>query len=144
MQTASADGASTSVEPSLKTSTSDAWLHDPNRGTFSHVMTLLTKDRSPVVALRLVPLPCLIDEGKDEIGGATLRQPTSEKAALLVVQEAGNVSMWSLLEGTMLWQTDVTTAQVVSTGTEANEATTKDVSASLGVMHSLRGQLPAS
>ncbi|SPO21068.1 uncharacterized protein UTRI_00545 [Ustilago trichophora] len=127
---------------SIKPSTSDAWLHDSSRGKFSQVMTFYTRDRSPVVALRLVPLPSRNDDIQDVT--THFAQHGLDNAALLVVQEAGNVSLWSILEGTMLWQTDVPTAQVTPISTESNEIISKDSSASLGVMHSLSRQLPAA
>ncbi|KAJ1030206.1 hypothetical protein NDA16_001117 [Ustilago loliicola] len=107
-------------------------------------MTLFTRDRSPVVALRLVPhLPT--NEDSQEVPAAPVAtQPTSDKAALLVTQEAGTISLWSILEGSMLWQTDVTSAQVASFDTESSESTAKESSASLGVMQSLGRQLPAA
>lgn len=136
--TAAAAGGS-----SLKPSASDAWLHDPTRGSFSQVMTLFTRDRSPVVALRLVPLPPTNEDGQDASIAAPV-QPTLDKAALLVVQEAGNISLWSVLEGSLIWQTDVTSAQVASFDAELSETSSKETSASLGVMQSLGRQLPAA
>ncbi|SAM68743.1 uncharacterized protein UBRO_00741 [Ustilago bromivora] len=134
----------TPVESLLKPPASDSWLHDPTRGSFSQVMTLFTCDRSPVVALRLVPLPSAGDDSQDSHATPTVMQPTTDKAALLVVQEAGNISLWSILEGSMLWQTDVTTAQIASFDTEMNDPTAKESSASLSVMQSLGRQLPAA
>ncbi|SNX81804.1 uncharacterized protein MEPE_00509 [Melanopsichium pennsylvanicum] len=135
--------ASTLSDTSLRPSTSDAWLHDPTRGSFSHLMTLYTRDRSAVVALRLVPSSAAGDETKDAAASSASAVPTLDVATLLVVQEAGHVSMWSILEGTMLWQTDVSTAQVV-VASESIESAVKDASASLGVMHTLSRQLPAA
>lgn len=127
---------------SVKPSNPDAWLHDPNRGSFSPLMTLYTRDRSPVVALRLVPLPSRNDESQD-LTVATV-QPMSDEAALLVVQEAGNISLWSISGGTMLWQTDVTSAQVSPSNLDSNDFTAKESSTSLTVMQSLGRQLPAA
>ncbi|KAI3482741.1 hypothetical protein L1887_54497 [Cichorium endivia] len=129
----------------MKRSISEAWLHDPTRGRFSPVMTLLTRDRSPVVALRLVPLPSSSSpsaegEGHDRAAAAT----QLGNIALLVVQAAGNISLWSTWEGTMLWQLDVTTADAVPDPSEAVEGAIKDASVSLNVMHSLGRQVPAS
>lgn len=134
-----------SVETSIKPSAPDAWLQDPSRGTFAQVMTLYTRDRSPVVALRLIPLPSATSNDSQNTADASfVSQPTQDKAALLVVQEAGNISLWSLLEGSMIWQLDVTMALVVTTASESNDQAAKDGSISLSMMQSLRGQLPAS
>ncbi|SJX60523.1 uncharacterized protein SRS1_10159 [Sporisorium reilianum f. sp. reilianum] len=121
------------IDTLIQPSASDAWLHDPSRGEFSPLMTLYTRDRSAVVALRLVPLP---------VEASSSSNP--DKTALLVVQEAGHVSLWSVLEGTMLWQSDVTVAAVAPISAESLEVSAKDASASLGVMHSLSRQLPAA
>ncbi|SPO20149.1 uncharacterized protein UTRI_00545_B [Ustilago trichophora] len=144
MPSAEVNASPTTIPPqvTIPESTSDAWLHDPSRGSFSQVMTVYTRDRSPVVALRLVPLPSRNDDIEDVTTQSA--QHRLNKAALLVVQEAGNVSLWSILEGTMLWQTDVTTAQVTPVSAESNELNPKESSASLGVMHSLSRQLPAA
>ncbi len=75
-------------------------------------MTLYTRDRSAVVALRLVPLLTRSEEN-DSVAAAPA-SVASESAALLVVQQAGTVSLWSILEGTIVWQSDLTTAQVAS------------------------------
>ncbi|GAK62187.1 uncharacterized protein PAN0_001c0385 [Moesziomyces antarcticus] len=142
---ANQSSASPRSDAPMKRSISEAWLHDPTRGRFSPVMTLLTRDRSPVVALRLVPMPSSSTPSAEADGNNRVAAATRlGNIALLVVQAAGNVSLWSILEGAMLWQSDLTTANVVSDASDAVEAAIKDASVSLNVMHSLGRQLPAS
>ncbi|EST10087.2 Quinoprotein amine dehydrogenase, beta chain-like protein [Kalmanozyma brasiliensis GHG001] len=128
-------------DASLQTSASDAWLHEPSRGSFSQTMTLYTRDRSPVVALRSIPSMARTQESNT----APWVSATAglETAALLIVQEAGTISSWSISEGTIHWQSDLASAQVVPTGVESSDATTKESSATLGMMHSL-SKLPSA
>ncbi|CDU24096.1 uncharacterized protein SPSC_02725 [Sporisorium scitamineum] len=144
-QPASHKSASPAVVDASKLPTSaDAWLHDPTRGEFGQLMTLYTSDRSAIVALRIVPLPMRTENGQESPPSSAPDQPSLDKTALLVVQEAGHVSLWSVLEGTMLWQLDVTVATVTPVNADSLELPGKEVSASLGVMHSLSRQLPAA
>ena len=132
------------TETALPPPTSDAWLRDPTRGSFNHLMTLYTRDRSPVIALRLVPLPTKAEDSQEASMSLATAQPSLDKTAMLVVQEAGYVSMWSISQGTMLWQSDVAFATVVPVNTEAVDLMGKESPASLGMMHSLSRQLPAA
>ncbi|GAC93303.1 hypothetical protein PHSY_000868 [Pseudozyma hubeiensis SY62] len=132
------------LQASIPHSTSDAWLNDPSRGTFGELMTLYTRDRSPVVALRLVPFPSKGDDQQDTTLKSGLAPPVSDKTVLLVVQEAGFVSLWSILEGSLIWQTDVTSAYIDATDFASLDVSGSQTSASLGMIHSFSRQLPAA
>ncbi|TKY90706.1 hypothetical protein EX895_000704 [Sporisorium graminicola] len=146
LQAASQGSASPApLDTLVPPSASDAWLRDPSRGKFKQLMTLFTCDRSAIVALRLVSLPAARAEPKAEApNSSATAQPSLDKSALLVVQEAGNVSLWSILEGTMLWQSDVTLATDASANADSLDLPGKDASASLSVIQSLSRQLPAA
>lgn len=75
---------------------------------------------------------------------STTARLSYNKTAVLVIQEAGYISLWSLLDGAMIWQSDLTTVDVAAVNSETLETTSKDATASLGMMHALSRQLPAA
>ncbi|PWZ02541.1 hypothetical protein BCV70DRAFT_229024 [Testicularia cyperi] len=87
-----------SVDRATLPSIFQQWPLQPKRGRFEHLFTLAGRDRSPVVAVRLLPIPST---------GASTSSSRSQSVGLLVVQEEGTVALWSLKEGSVIWQLDL-------------------------------------
>lgn len=62
-------------------------------GHFEPIYTIMNADRSPVVAVRILPVPST--------------SHGSPKASLLIVQEEGRVSLWSTYDSRLIWETNV-------------------------------------
>ncbi len=118
---------------------SDAWFTLRTAAASRPVMTLYTRDRSPVVALRLIPSSARIAEERQRSSSS---YPVVSESTACWSFKRGAPSLVVHSRREMVWQSDLTTAQVVPTGMESFRAKTKE-SATLGVMQSL-SRLPAA